>query len=174
VIDPDCANATVGVCDWCADTGSCNTAACPGTINPTNNAVCSSVVVPPGWTCAPAYFADGLCDCGCGAFDSNDCANMTVGACDYCDDTGSCNTALCPGTINTTNNAVCSSGVPPGWTCNPAYFGDGDCDCGCGAFDSSDCANMTVGACDYCDDPGSCNTAVCPGTINTTNNAVCI
>lgn len=40
-VDADCADATVGSCKWCNDEGSCNTAACPGTINPTNNAVCN-------------------------------------------------------------------------------------------------------------------------------------
>lgn len=41
VADPDCADAAVATCDFCDDAGSCNLAACPGTINPTNNAVCN-------------------------------------------------------------------------------------------------------------------------------------
>ena len=36
----DCADATVGSCQYCADEGSCSTTDCPGTINPANNAVC--------------------------------------------------------------------------------------------------------------------------------------
>jgi hypothetical protein len=62
--------------------------------------------------------------------------------------------------------------VPAAWACNPAYYNDGSCDCGCGVIDL-DCASANVSACDYCDDTGSCNTADCPGTIKTTNNAVC-
>jgi hypothetical protein len=41
VLDPDCADAKVASCAFCDDMGSCNAAACPGTINPTNNAVCN-------------------------------------------------------------------------------------------------------------------------------------
>jgi hypothetical protein len=51
VHDPDCADNAVATCSACDDpagmdatgkmfTGSCSTMACPGTINPTNNAVC--------------------------------------------------------------------------------------------------------------------------------------
>ena len=70
--------------------------------------------------------------------------------------------------------SVMAAPVPPpaGWTCDASYYNDGNCDCGCGVADS-DCADATVGSCDYCDDTGSCNTATCPGTINPTNNAVC-
>ncbi len=39
-VDVDCANALVGSCEYCDDEGSCSTASCPGTINPTNSAVC--------------------------------------------------------------------------------------------------------------------------------------
>jgi hypothetical protein len=41
MIDADCADATVASCDYCDDEGSCNTASCPGKINPTNNSVCT-------------------------------------------------------------------------------------------------------------------------------------
>jgi hypothetical protein len=41
VVDSDCMDATVGSCDFCANTGSCSAQDCPGTINPTNNAVCN-------------------------------------------------------------------------------------------------------------------------------------
>ncbi len=65
-----------------------------------------------------------------------------------------------------------ASNVPPGWTCDPSYYGDGSCDCGCGVADP-DCADATVGSCDFCDDTGSCSTDACPGTINPTNNVGC-
>jgi hypothetical protein len=41
VADPDCTDATVGVCEYCNNVGSCSSTECPGTINPTNNAVCN-------------------------------------------------------------------------------------------------------------------------------------
>jgi hypothetical protein len=40
-LDPDCEDANVDKCDYCDDVGSCSATACPGTINPTNNAVCN-------------------------------------------------------------------------------------------------------------------------------------
>jgi hypothetical protein len=41
VADPDCPDATVGSCEYCMNVGSCSSMECPGTINPTNNAVCN-------------------------------------------------------------------------------------------------------------------------------------
>ena len=67
-------------------------------------------VVPAGWTCDKSYFADGsLCDCGCGAFDT-DCADATVGSCDWCDNAGSCSESVmdCPGIVNPTDNSICT------------------------------------------------------------------
>jgi hypothetical protein len=67
--------------------------------------------------------------------------------------------------------AVCGGGT---WTCDPAYYGGYDgCDCGCGEVDP-DCADATSASCEYCDDLGSCSVAACPGTIDPTNNAVCL
>jgi hypothetical protein len=64
--------------------------------------------VPAGWTCDPTYYADGSCDCGCGAFDDMDCADATVASCAYCADTGSCSSMSCPGTIDPTDNSTCA------------------------------------------------------------------
>lgn len=41
VLDLDCADANVASCAFCDDMGSCSADSCPGTINPTNNAVCN-------------------------------------------------------------------------------------------------------------------------------------
>ena len=42
------------------------------------------------------------------------------------------------------------------WSCNPSYYAGNDgCDCGCGAVDL-DCADAGIGACLYCNNPGSC------------------
>ena len=40
VQDSDGADKLVATCQFCDDMGSCSTDTCPGTINPTNNAVC--------------------------------------------------------------------------------------------------------------------------------------
>lgn len=66
--------------------------------------------VPPEWTCEPSYYGtDDGCDCGCGAFDP-DCPDSSVESCNWCDDSGSCNTEPCPGTIDPMDNSICSGG----------------------------------------------------------------
>jgi hypothetical protein len=42
VVDIDCADAKVGSCTFCDDTGSCSADSCPGMIDPANNAVCTA------------------------------------------------------------------------------------------------------------------------------------
>jgi hypothetical protein len=65
------------------------------------------------------------------------------------------------------------SGGPPGWTCRAEYYGTGDgCDCGCGVIDL-DCADGTVGSCDYCGLRGSCSSLWCPGDIDPAQNWIC-
>ena len=39
--DPDCASNNVSACQYCNNMGSCSSASCPGTINPTDNKTCS-------------------------------------------------------------------------------------------------------------------------------------
>jgi len=68
----------------------------------------ANIVVPDDWTCNPDFYTDNLCDCGCGVVDPV-CDDMTVESCDTCDETGSCNAAECPGTIDPANNAVCTA-----------------------------------------------------------------
>jgi hypothetical protein len=67
--------------------------------------------LPAAWACNPAFFGDGAdCDCGCGALDP-DCTDATKASCDYCDDTGSCDTVACTDAaskINAANNAICN------------------------------------------------------------------
>ena len=48
------------------------------------------IVVPDTWTCTPGYYGDGLCDCGCGAFDDLDCADQTSAVCEFCEADLSC------------------------------------------------------------------------------------
>lgn len=62
--------------------------------------------------------------------------------------------------------------LPGAWTCDPMFFNDGGCDCGCAAADT-DCIDGTVESCDICDNPMSCSTTACPGTINPTDNSTC-
>jgi hypothetical protein len=76
-------------------------------VNPFHNAVCITEI-PSTWTCNRAYYDDGLCDCGCGAVDL-DCPSNDAARCDLCNDSGSCSTGACPGTIAATDTAHCSN-----------------------------------------------------------------
>lgn len=117
----------------------------------------------PLWFCDPLWYggSDG-CDCGCGAIDP-DCASLAA---------ASCGADICPGSVNATNNSLCT-GVPAGWNCAPNYYGTADgCDCGCGVADP-DCADATAASCEYCDNLGSCNVDDCPGNIDPVDNAQC-
>jgi hypothetical protein len=176
VIDVDCAgDEAVAACDFCIAPGSggCNTGAgCPGTIDPLDNAVCTGGGVPAAWECTDAFYGDGDCDCGCGVIDIDCGGDDSIAACDFCNGAadGGCNTgAGCPGTIDPTDNAVCTGGAV--WTCNPNWIGDGDCDCGCGIQDT-DCPDLLASSCDFC--LGACNVSdTCPGDIDPVNNTTC-
>lgn len=63
--------------------------------------------------------------------------------------------------------------VPREWTCEPAFYaGDDGCDCGCGVVDP-DCDPPEIDSCEYCDEPGSCSTDECPGTIDPADIGTC-
>jgi len=164
VPDPDCSLSNLDVigCDagqTCTDGKTCMGA-------------------PTGWTCtANKYNAGDGCDCNCGVYDA-DCDRAPAETIVGCQAGEKCGNFLDP------MDNLLSVCVPAAWTCDPNFFKDGLCDCGCGVHDS-DCADNTVVSCDDCADgggmqdngtpyAGSCNTSQCPGTINATNNAVCM
>jgi cysteine-rich repeat protein len=65
------------------------------------------------------------------------------------------------------------------WTCDPAFQTDADCECGCGVYDLMGCGpdnatNRSITRCDYVNLLGSCNYSPYPGTIDPTNNALCV
>jgi len=122
---------------------------------------------------------------------SNICGDAVVAGAEECDgaDLGMLAGAVCAdfgflsGSIACTASctwdlSACDSGIA-GWTCAPDWYNSGimdDCDCGCGIVDPDCGGDVTVGACDYCDDFGSCSMSVanCPGNINPTDNSQCI
>ena len=176
-VDPDCNNAAVASCQFCSQTGSCNTGSgCPGNIDPVDNGQCEPALpVPAEWTCNDIFFGtnDG-CDCGCGAFDP-DCTDSDIASCQFCSDTGSCaDRGGCPSNIDPFDNSTCSGVSIDGWECPALFFDNGDgCDCGCGIPDP-DCISRDSDACDFCNEFGSCNTAAtCPGDIDPFDNALC-
>ncbi len=149
---------------------------------PTDDAACPGECRPPGvlgecrcvpleWTCNVDFYStnDG-CDCGCAAFDP-DCADGTVGSCEFCDNIGSCALGGDCSFIDPDDNAVC---IETAWTCDPGFYGTNDgCDCGCGIFDP-DCVDGTVGSCEFCDGVGSCDLVGDCSLIDPTDNAVCV
>jgi len=129
----------------------------------------SGTVAPPGWTCDPATYGDGACNCGCGVVDS-DCPDAKATSCEVCDET-SCWPLHCD-KVEADDNAHCAA-PPPAWNCSPRLYHDGArCDCGCGALDP-DCASAAAAACDKCDSPGSCSAQPCPGTVSADTNGRC-
>ncbi len=171
----------------CADAPQCNgTAACtPGATAQNGtcaaNTECASVAGadPSCLLPGPSFVNLPMCSEWCNIA-ADDC-----GATRQCVDVG-VNEGLC--FANCTINANCPAGfecvdigtasdiclpaVPTAWTCDVEFFNDNFCDCGCGVFDP-DCADATVGACEFCDDPGSCSATACPGDIDPANNATC-
>lgn len=82
VIDPDCADATVGSCDSCSE---CGEAACEWIVEAADNTSCKAPPPAPAeWTCNTLYYGDGDCDCACGARDIDCAAAATPVSCDYC------------------------------------------------------------------------------------------
>jgi hypothetical protein len=160
VVDADCADDSAAACEYCA---------CPGavdcsTVSPLNNAQCGAE-----WVCDVVSFDDGVsCDCGCGAWDP-DCASAAAGACDNCDNLGSCSDTACSNLLPG-SNAVCEASAE--WTCDPSWWGDLDCDCGCGVVDI-DCASSLPEACDFCGLSGSCATSDC-AELNPEDNSICV
>jgi hypothetical protein len=119
------------------------------------------------WTCQASRYDDGdSCDCGCGIVDP-DCEDESAQSCDACSQLGSCALAACPSNIVAADNSQC--GVPAGWLCGSAYYGDGFCDCGCGVLDS-DCESKTD-TCSSCPLLG-CARDFC-ATIDLEDNTTC-
>jgi hypothetical protein len=166
VRDADCQDATVESCDTCDAKGACAPAACPGKLDPLNNAVCA---VPAKWTCAPELYYDGVCNCGCGVPDV-DCPGPSWDQCDNCP-SSSCAPFDC-GSLVGDDNAICAS-TPLFWRCDPSAYNDGKvCDCGCGYYDP-DCLANHIDACERCNLDGACSGQPCPGTIDPTKVAYC-
>jgi hypothetical protein len=165
VVDADCNDATTASCDSCDTPGACAPGACPGKLQPDDNAACEA---PAKWSCAPELYYDGTCNCGCGVTDV-DCPSSDVDVCTACP-TSSCAPFDCAALAS--DNALCSR-PPFAWRCAPELYGDGsECDCGCGYLDP-DCSGNDLGACEVCNAEGSCDGQACPGTIDPTRVEYC-
>lgn len=128
-LDVDCGTA------GCGEAG-CRALAC-------DNCLRGEVVTSCHWTCPPARFSDGSCDCGCGAFDP-DCSEGGG-----CRDPG-CFEDACDRCSDGFADVACDDRT----ACDPTLIDDDDgCDCGCGVHDP-DCGQAG------CDTPG-CAEAAC-------------
>jgi hypothetical protein len=117
----------------------------------TDSAVAHTMVTagppPKAWSCPKAFWADGHCDCGCGATDW-DCKTFS------CIDPG-CIEGACDACFTLTGSWKPCAPDPKmsDWTCDPLALGDSLCDCGCGIPDPS-CKGSG------CDTPG-CRKPAC-------------
>ena len=70
---------------------------------------------------------------------------------------------------------LCGGSVPPEWSCDPAFYGEGmgECDCGCGAVDA-DCYDATSASCVYCGEDGACSSDYTCSDIDPNDNSQCI
>jgi hypothetical protein len=81
---------------------------------------------------------------------------------------------LCDGFNDCANGSdedplLCTSNVPPEWTCDASYYDALDgCDCGCGAVDP-DCGGTSSALCDYC----WCGTGDCL-EVDPADNSQCL
>jgi hypothetical protein len=107
VLDPDCESALPSVCSYCSTYNGGCTNNCRDLL-PMDNSRCEWSA-PPDWTCDAEFYADQVCDCGCGARDS-DCASGASSACTFCDAPGSCADGDCD-LIADDDNAVCAEPV---------------------------------------------------------------
>lgn len=163
-VDPDCENKECEVCDA---GGACSSRACPGMINPNDEANCVQPPVPEGWTCDSWSYGDGYtCHCGCGVQDY-DCLTADLSACEDC---SRCGGAQCPVAVMPGDSTKCSP-PPPEWRCEASLYRDGfSCDCGCGALDP-DCSGTSYEYCHNCPD-SSCTDYTCTD-IEPNDNAHC-
>lgn len=129
------------------------------------------IIIPQAWYCQRTTYADGVCDCGCGAPDF-DCPEGTIDECARCNTSGSCSAIedTCPGRIDPMHTSAC---VPPpaGWTCSSLAYSNGHCDCGCGVPDP-DCKDQTLASCESCN--GGCSRDACPASIDPNDNSQCV
>ncbi len=153
VDDPDCA---VG-----CTTASCAASDCEYCHDQSGDSISCGGGAGGAWTCDPAWYGDGYCDCGCGDIDA-DCPSGCAAP--------GCSTTACEFCVDAAGNDIdCAGGGSAGeWSCMPDWYADGACDCGCGS-DDPDCATgcSTAGCsaadCDYCHDAGGDEIA-CGGT----------
>jgi len=171
--DIDCPDATVDDCEYCGACDSTSFGSCVGVVDPTDVTLCLPRPEPPeGWTCAPEWFGDDGCDCGCGAQDV-DCASTTdVAACEYCLDCEG--NGSCLWRVDASDTTTCKLNpvvLPDGWRCDAEAFGDGSCDCGCGAQDLDCPSTDDVEACEVCDTCGGFGS--CDLRVGPTDTTVC-
>lgn len=111
----------------------------------------TSRCIPLAWTCGEWAYADGVCDCGCGAPDP------------ACVDPAAPVTGCAPG--QTCSALGACTGIPPAWTCAPALYGDGTCHCNCGVVDSDCVPGGPAAGCSpglSCSPAGTCATPTVP------------
>lgn len=168
VIDADCHGTELQACNSCVNCSAAQD--CLNSVLATDISQCRPA--PDGWTCKPAQFHDGYCECGCGILDP-DCPSKQTAVCSICPAEG-CAAGKCSH-LSADDNTTCSIVAPSTWKCDRAYYGDLTCDCGCGAPDP-DCKSAKASDCSICDDPGSCSAVTCKSsdsTINPTDNTTC-
>jgi hypothetical protein len=139
VFDPDCPSPLSA--DACV-TDNCGA---DYDLDPADPVRCIATQVPAGWTCSAYYYGDdGVCSCGCGAFDDKDCdLPLTPEQCSYSQN--GCPSGQTPDPDDPT---ACET-APAGWTCHWSDYYDDRCNCGCGVADPQCPPSPHVSDCQY-------------------------
>lgn len=105
-----------------------------------NNTLPDGNQLPSDWSCLPALYHDGYCDCGCTAHDI-DCLAVDC-------TTPGCKAELCDAcfTADNTWQSCAAAPDPSAWTCDAALRTDANCDCGCGVPDPACASGSCTGA----------------------------
>ncbi len=127
--DDDICDCGCGVLDYkdCYSDATCIEPGCRAReCRACHDGATTSDCTPDHWSCEPAAYGNFICDCGCGAEDS-DCELGN------CTESG-CQSPVCDVCHDGSDTLFCVAA----WSCDEALWGDGVCDCGC-SYTDIDC-----------------------------------
>ena len=152
-LDADCTDATVGSCQYCANSGSCSSTSCPGTIDLIDNStclvagICGDGTFNLGEECDDANLIDGDgCDSNC---TTTACGNGVATTGEGCDDGNAVNGDGCD--VNCTVTGCGNLIITAGENCDDGNIVGGDgCDPACHI--ETVCGDNTLEGYEECED----------------------
>jgi cysteine-rich repeat protein len=156
-----CGNGVIDIFEQCDDGNRVDGDGCSSTCQ---------IEIPAEWTCFPAFYADGTCDCGCEVLDL-DCTSLSAAVCGF-------NNCPAGETIAPDDNRRC---VPPG--CGDGILNPGEqCDdgnlvsgdgCSSSCQVEPQCGNGVLNPGEQCDDGNLTNGDGCSSTCTLEMTPLC-